>query len=91
MAVGPDGILLFGGATSASTFDSLTDETWLLADGEWSQLDAPGPSARGMAAIGHDGPRGVTVLYGGFDATGAALADTWEWDGSAWRCVDGCD
>jgi hypothetical protein len=31
----------------------------------------------------------VFVLFGGFDASGALLGDTWEWDG-AWRCVAGC-
>jgi hypothetical protein len=84
-----DGLLLFGGATGASTYASLTGETWFLTDGHWSRLVGPGPSARGMAAIGFDPERGVTVLYGGFDATAAPLADTWEWDG-AWRCVAGC-
>ncbi len=90
MAVGGDGILLFGGATSASTFDSLTDETWLLAGDAWEQLEGGAPSARGMPAVGYDSDRDVMVLYGGFDGQGAPLADTWEWDGT-WRCVDGCD
>jgi hypothetical protein len=31
----------------------------------------------------------VFVLYGGFDATGATLSDTWEWSGR-WTCVAGC-
>ena len=31
------------------------------------------------------------VLYGGFDADGNPLSDTWEWNTSGeWRCVDGC-
>jgi len=89
LAAGPDGVLLFGGATSTSTFASLVDETWLLAEDRWSQLDGPGPSARGLPALGYDPDRDVFVLYGGFDPDGAALDDTWEWDG-AWRCVAGC-
>jgi hypothetical protein len=89
MAVTPDGLLLYGGATSVSTFTSVTDETWQLTDGRWSQLTGPAPSARGMAAIGYDEEREVVVLYGGFDPDGNGLSDTWEWDG-AWRCVAGC-
>ncbi len=90
MAVGRDGALLFGGATSVSTFGSLTDETWILADEAWTQLEGDAPSARGMPALGYDQERDVMVLYGGFEASGASLADTWEWDG-AWRCVAGCN
>ena len=89
LAAGPDGVLLFGGASRISTFGSLVDETWLLVDGKWSRLDAPGPSARGLPALGYDPGRGAFVLYGGFDAQGAALADTWEWD-RVWRCIAGC-
>ena len=89
LAAGASGVLLFGGATRTSTFGSLVDETWLLADGQWSRLDGPGPSARGLPALGYDPDREVFVLYGGFGPEGAPLADTWEWDG-AWRCLAGC-
>ncbi len=90
LAASPAGLLLFGGATRTSTFDSLVDETWLLVGDQWTRLDASGPSARGLPALGYDPDRDVIVLYGGFDADGAALADTWEWDGASWRCVAGC-
>ena len=89
LAAGQDGVLLFGGATSTSTFGSLVDDTWLLADGVWSLVSGPGPSARGLPALGYDPDRDVFVLHGGFDADGNPLADTWEWD-RAWRCVAGC-
>ncbi|MGH2402734.1 MAG: hypothetical protein ACRDE6_08465, partial [Candidatus Limnocylindria bacterium] len=89
LTVTSTGLLLFGGATSAVTFGSLVDETWLLTDGRWELLDAPGPSARGMPALGYDPDREVVVLYGGFGPDGEPLADTWEWDGT-WRCVTGC-
>ena len=55
----------------------------------WWRLIGSGPSARGLPALGYDRDRGVYVLYGGFDAEGNPLADTWEWDG-AWSCVAGC-
>lgn len=89
-AIGADGLLLFGGASSASTFTSLQDDTWLLTDGRWAQLEGAGPSTRGSPALGYDAGRGVYVLHGGFDADGGLLADTWEWDGD-WRCVAGCE
>ena len=89
LAASPAGLLLFGGATETSTFDSLVDETWFLTDGRWSLLDGPGPSARGMPALGYDPDRDVFVLYGGFTPDGSPLSDTWEWDG-AWTCVAGC-
>ncbi|MEA2650977.1 MAG: hypothetical protein QOI85_698 [Chloroflexota bacterium] len=89
LAVGPAGLLLFGGATRTSTFDSLVDETWLLTDGRWQPLGGPGPSARGLPALSYDPERDVFVLYGGFTADGSPLSDTWEWDGT-WSCVAGC-
>ncbi|HYI22483.1 MAG TPA: hypothetical protein VEX62_07585 [Candidatus Limnocylindrales bacterium] len=91
MAASPEALLLFGGATSTSTFGSLTDETWLLTDGAWTSLDVEGPSARGSAALGYDRHRDVFVLYGGFSADGGELGDTWEFDGSAWSCFKRCE
>jgi hypothetical protein len=89
MAADPDGLLLFGGATTTLTFGSLTGETWYLTDGSWRELEGAGPSPRGLPAVGYDPGRDVMVLYGGFGPDGAALADLWEWDG-AWTCVAGC-
>jgi hypothetical protein len=31
------------------------------------------------------------VLYGGFGADGGELNDTWEFDGTAWKCADNCE
>ncbi|MHB8717381.1 MAG: hypothetical protein ACYDAC_00605 [Candidatus Dormibacteria bacterium] len=42
------------------------------------------PGARRSAAMAFDSVGGVTVLYGGFDANGHNLYDTWLWSGSAW-------
>jgi len=83
-------LLLFGGATGPSTFTTLTADTWVLDDGAWTKREVPGPSVRGSPALGFDPDREVWVLYGGFGANGGELGDTWEWDGSAWRCVDRC-
>jgi hypothetical protein len=82
-------LLLFGGASRTSTFQSLRGDSWRLTDGRWTELDAAGPPVRGGAALGYDATRAVFVLYGGFDADGAPLDDTWEWS-DGWRCVAGC-
>src|SRR5262245_52369130 len=34
--------------------------------------------------MAYDSARGRTVLSGGRQAGGVSLADTWEWDGTAW-------
>jgi len=91
-AAGSEGAILVGGATTTSTFDSLTDDTRLLASDTWTPVRSEGshPSARGLPALGYDPDRDLFVLYGGFSADGAPLADTWEWDGADWRCAGGC-
>jgi galactose oxidase-like protein/Kelch motif protein len=94
LAAGPDGLVLFGGATGTSTFDSLLGDTWIESESiGWVVVanEGPVPSPRGMPAFGYDVARDLFVLYGGFDADGNPLSDTWEWDfQSGWRCIDGC-
>jgi cysteine-rich repeat protein len=59
-------------------------DVWELCGGDWVRV-APAihPPARTLAAASYDELRGRTVLFGGSSA-GMFLADTWEWDGSAW-------
>ncbi|HKQ47741.1 MAG TPA: kelch repeat-containing protein [Phycisphaerae bacterium] len=54
--------------------------------GVWTGSPGPAPSARNYHAMAYDAARGRTVLFGGQNA-GGNLADTWEWDGSAWALV----
>lgn len=42
------------------------------------------PQARSGATMAFDSTTGRTVMYGGSDANGRALTDTWTWDGTAW-------
>jgi len=59
-----------------------------LQSNAWAQSNAmPAPTARARAAIAFDSVRNRAVLFGGQDSSGGALADTWEWNGSAWAQI----
>ncbi len=53
----------------------------------WHLVPGVGPSGRQLAAVAYDTVRKVAVLFGGVDASGAPLADTWEFDGRQWSPV----
>jgi len=56
---------------------------WDPATSSWTDRTSTGqkPSARYGHGMAYDPGRGLTVLAGGYDiATGAGLADLWEWD-----------
>jgi hypothetical protein len=42
------------------------------------------PPARLNAVMAYDTTAAVTVMFGGVDASGKPLTDTWTWNGSAW-------
>ena len=42
------------------------------------------PTPRTNSTMAYDSQRQVTVLFGGMDAQGHFLNDTWEWNGAAW-------
>jgi len=55
------------------------------AEPDWVQrTPATVPPERVAGAMAYDGERGVTVLFGGRNASNAKLGDTWEWDGVDW-------
>lgn len=70
--------LLFGGT-----------ETWSWDGTTWRKLATTGPSQRLVSAMAYDAQRQRVVLFGGSGPGGAppynSFADTWEWDGTAWR------
>jgi hypothetical protein len=75
--------LLFGGFDGNLTWFG---DTWQWDSSVWTQL-APlsSPSARSSHALAYDSVRDRVVLFGGVGgASGAALGDTWEWDGTNW-------
>lgn len=52
----------------------------------WTEPSVSGPGQRGNASVVFDEQRGVTVLYGGSNAT-QTFDDTWEFDGATWAQV----
>jgi hypothetical protein len=75
-------LVVYGGRTPTG----FTSETWEFDGAAWS-LAAPtiSPTTRYGHELVYDQLRGVTVLFGGLDASLATpLAETWEWNGTNW-------
>jgi hypothetical protein len=91
MALDGNALFLFGGAASTATFSSLSEKTWKLTGGTWSELIVDhAPSRRGSPAMAYDPERKKIVLYGGFGPNRGELNDTWEFDGDQWQCILNC-
>ena len=75
--------VLFGGLTPQST---RLGTTYGYGINGWQQRATTGPSPRFHAGMTLDASRGVIVLVGGFDDSGA-VSDHWEWNGVAWSQV----
>ena len=58
----------------------------LAAQDVWSPMHGVRPPERERHALAYDPQRDRVVLFGGRDG-GAALGDTWEWDGADWSQV----
>lgn len=72
------GLLLFGGAAN----DPLATE-WLWSGVEWSPHTTPVPRRQGQA-MASSARTGELFVFGGVDAVGVPLADTWRFDGLSW-------
>jgi cysteine-rich repeat protein len=73
--------VVFGGAHG----NVVLDDQWQRdATGTWLPYTGARPSARHEAAMIYDSARQRLVLFGGLDPDGAALGDTWEFDGTTW-------
>ncbi|MBI4872143.1 MAG: hypothetical protein HY814_11315 [Candidatus Riflebacteria bacterium] len=80
------GLVLFGGVRPGGL---VQDDTWefRMEDGAraWRlRTPAQSPPPRRGHSLVYDPARGRSVLYGGTDASGYRLSDTWEWDGTTW-------
>lgn len=82
-------VVIFGGGTaqnSSNIVSQLRGETWVYDTLTWARREpAFSPSARYGAAMVHMTPSKQSVMFGGFDANGTALAETWAWNGVTWR------
>jgi len=74
-------MVVFGGRNNSGVLN----DTWEW-DGTnwWPRSPATRPPARWTHALAYDSKRGMTVLFGGMNASMAVFADTWEWDGTNW-------
>lgn len=75
-------VVAFGGAPGPTELP--LGDTWVW-NGTWTKRADNGP-ARSAAQMAWDAARQRLVIYGGTIA-GAALSDTWEWDGATWTQV----
>ena len=81
-----DQLLVFGGVLGGG---GLSNETWIWTGGHWENLSAllgVVPAARRNAAIAYDNLNHQVIMFGGVGSNGA-LADTWAWNGAAWRLL----
>jgi N-acetylneuraminic acid mutarotase len=62
-----------------------------LPAGAWTVIDAPGPAARWDHSLSADPATGSLLLFGGRDAAGAPLADSWIYSvgNNSWALLDG--
>jgi hypothetical protein len=56
----------------------------ILCPGNWAKVADSGPIGRNRHSMAYFSARERIVLFGGLDAAGNRLGDTWEWDGSHW-------
>ncbi len=66
-------------------------DTWEWDGIRWTEVTPasglPNPAPRTSHAMVYDSVRQRVVLFGGLDGGDTELADTWEWDGTAWAEV----
>jgi hypothetical protein len=54
--------------------------------GTWTQAQpTSSPAPRAFASTAFDATSGQLIAFGGMDAAGNSLGDTWAWDGSDWH------
>jgi len=85
-------MILFGGRdkTRGAVGATVFNDTWEW-DGTaktWTKRNpATAPPARYDHALAYDPLRNRVVMFGGRNAAGTPLNDTWEWDGANWASV----
>ena len=81
--------VLFGGSTADTPVRRFGDH-WEWDGVMWRQPDigSERPPARNAHGMAYDTVRREIVMFGGFNATGELLADTWLFNGVQWRRAD---
>jgi len=84
------GTTIFGGSLAANPFDAVSSDTWQFTN-RWTEAcvgctDAVSrPDPRFNSAMSFDVDRRLNVLFAGQPfGVPVPLADTWEWNGTAW-------
>lgn len=79
-------VLVFGGQDAGGNY---LGDTWQfdLNTNAWSQINTPGPSARRHTRLASDPSSGGVLLFGGQDASGIELGDTWLLIGNVWNPI----
>jgi hypothetical protein len=78
----------FGAEEGAAAADR--SSTWTYDGNAWRRVATAGPSARHGASMAYDASRQRVVLFGGLSGVfpnERYVADTWEWNGSAWTRI----
>ncbi|MCI4346799.1 MAG: PKD domain-containing protein [Thermoplasmata archaeon] len=80
------GVVLFGGYDNRNpSGGTLLNDLWLFKAGAWSQISATNPPpVRTWTPIAYDAGLGELVLYGGMNAAGQCLGDTWSFANGTW-------
>lgn len=84
-ALGTGECMLFGGQRPDGT---LLNDSWVYESDQWTSLDIEPPAnliGRRDHAMIFDSHRGVVILFGGYNASGDCLGDTWMYDGEVWQ------
>jgi len=86
MAFDGQDVVLFGGLCGTL----FQNDTWIFRDNTWTQIQTPGPSPRGDAAVCSYLP-GQLILFGGLYFGDQAIftyyQDTWIWKAGTWTQV----
>ncbi len=79
--------VLFGGCLTSSCYPALGD-TWVFANGTWTQVTGTSPSPRGYAGLTWDYSLNALILFGGLSGTASSTTsyfnDTWSFVGGHW-------
>jgi len=80
-------IVLFGGYSQSDGKGERLGDTWQLKNGNWTRLDAAGPSARVGANAIYDHAKKAVLLFGGSTedrAYGTGSGETWLLNKNGW-------